>query len=82
LSDFEIEDFTLEDCVVNQILLEKAQEFIQSKSEDVERIFYLYYDSNLTVPEIAKMLNMSDSNVKHRIYRTLKELKDLFEEGG
>ncbi len=77
LYDLEADAFLTEDFTVNQILLETAQQFIQQKPEEVKKVFYLFYDVDLTIPEIARMLNLSESGVKNRIYRTLKELRKL-----
>jgi len=77
LSDLEAEAFLTEDFSVNHALLESARQFIDSKSEDVQKIFYLMYDVDLSIPEIAKALSMSESNVKNKLYRTLKELRNL-----
>ena len=81
LSDSEISNFTLEDYIINRALFDEARKFILTKSDSVKKVFYLYYDVDLTIPEIAKALNMSESNVKQKLYRTLKELKNLFKEG-
>ena len=80
LSNFEVNAFTMEDYVVNQILLEKARQFVQSKSDDIKKVFYLFYDAGLSIPEIAKSLSMSESNVKNKLYRTIKELQNLLKE--
>ena len=77
ISDFEMNNFTMEDSAVNQVILESARRFIQSKPEDVKKVFYLFYDVGLKIPEIAEMLSMSESNVKHKLYRTINELKNL-----
>lgn len=77
LSDLEADAFLTEDFTVNQILLESARQFIQQKPEDVKKIFYLFYDVGLTIPEIARMLALSESGVKNKLYRTLKELRNL-----
>ena len=61
-------------------MLDEARQCIQSKPEDVKKIFYLYYDMGLTVPEIAEKLSVSQSNVKNKLYRTLKELRNLLSE--
>jgi RNA polymerase sigma-70 factor (ECF subfamily) len=70
-----------EDFAVNQILLETAQRFILQKPEDVKKVFYLFYNVGLTIPEIAKELSISESGVKNKLYRTLKELRNLINEG-
>ena len=53
---------------------------LETKPEGVQKIFTLVYDIGLTIPETAKALNMSESNVKNRLYRTLKELRQLLTE--
>jgi RNA polymerase sigma-70 factor (ECF subfamily) len=75
LSDFEMNDSSMEEYAVNQVLLENARKFIQSKAEDTKKVFYLFYDVGLSIPEIAKTLSISESSVKNKLYRTLKELR-------
>jgi RNA polymerase sigma-70 factor (ECF subfamily) len=77
LSDLEADAFLTEDFVVNQALLEAAQQFLQKKPEAVKKVFYLFYDVGLTIPEIAERLAMRESNVKNKLYRTIKELQTL-----
>jgi RNA polymerase sigma-70 factor (ECF subfamily) len=79
ISDFETDSFLTEDFVVNQVLLEDIRRFIEQKPQDVKKVFYLFYDVGNTIPEIARLLSMSESNVKHKIYRTLKELRTLLQ---
>ena len=77
LSDFEVDTFSMEVFAVNQILLETARQYIQQKPEDVKKAFYLFYDVGLSIPEISRALAISESNVKNKLYRTLKELRNL-----
>jgi len=77
LSDSLADDFLTEDFAVNQIMLEKIREYIRQKPEDVKKVFYLYYDVGLTIPEISRELPMSESNVKNKLYRTVKELRKI-----
>ena len=77
LLDFDIEEFRVEDFAVDRTLLDSAKEFIRSKPEDIKRVFYLYYDLDMKIPEVAQMLGISESNVKNKLYRTLKELRAL-----
>jgi RNA polymerase sigma-70 factor (ECF subfamily) len=77
LTDTEADSFLTEEFVVHQIMLETAQQFIHNKPEDVEKIFYLFYEAGLSIPEISKELSINESSVKNKLYRTLKELKDL-----
>ena len=77
IADFEADGFLVEDFTVNQILLNDVRRFIEQKPQDVKKVFYLFYDVGHTIPEIAQLLSMSESNVKHKLYRTLKELRAL-----
>jgi len=81
LSELEAGSFLTEDFVINQMLLETAQRFILKKPEDVKKVFYMFYNIGLTIPEIAKELSISESSVKNKLYRTLKELRNLMNEG-
>ena len=79
LTDTEADGFLLEEFVVNQMTLDTVRQLIEKKPEDVKRIFYLYYDVELKISEIAKELSMSESSVKNKLYRTLKDLKNQLE---
>ena len=81
LTEMEMDTFLTEDFVVNQMLLETAKKFIQQKPEETKKVFYLFYDVGLTIPEVAKSLAISESSVKNKLYRTLKELRNLLMEG-
>ena len=80
IADFEDDSFLTEDFTVNRIMLEEVRRFIAQKPQDVKKVFYLFYDVGCTIPEIARLLSIGESNVKHKIYRTLKELRTLLQE--
>ena len=77
LSDLEADEFLTENFVVNKILIETAEEFIKQKPEEVKKVFYLYYGVGLTITEISQTLSIKESNVKNKLYRTLRELRNL-----
>lgn len=79
LSDLEADTFLTEDFITNQVMMDEIRRLIQCKPQDVKKVFYLFYDVGQTIPEIAKILSMSESNVKHKLYRTLKELRTLLQ---
>lgn len=79
LSDFAADSFVTEDFAINKIVLDEARKYIQSKPEDIKKVLYLFYDMNLTIRQIAAELNISESNVKHKLYRTLEELRKLLQ---
>jgi len=53
----------------------------QMKKTDIE-IFNLFYYSSKKVKEISKILNISEFNVKSRLYRIRKKIKKELEKGG
>lgn len=54
----------------------------RKKNQDIPKVFYLYYKLELNIKEISNLLKVSESYIKHLIYRTLKELQDNFGNGG
>ncbi|MDO5393294.1 MAG: RNA polymerase sigma factor [Mycoplasmatota bacterium] len=80
---------TLEDGMnINEIIIQADNwdtiwKYIKSKkNQDIPKVFYLYYKLELSIKEISKELQRSESYIKHLIYRTLKELQDNFGNGG
>jgi len=69
--------FVVEDFAVDQALLSTAKQFVESQPDAVQKVFYLHYEADLTIAEIAKALGMTESNVKNKLYRTLKSLREL-----
>ncbi len=80
---------SLEDGMnINEIIIQKDNwntiwKFIKSKkNQDIPKVFYLYYKLELSIKEISKELQRSESYIKHLIYRTLQELQNNFGNGG
>lgn len=55
-------------------------EFLKKKKNIIFKVFYLYYYEELSIKNISKTLNISQSNVKHYLYRTINELKEVMKE--
>lgn len=84
---FELEDYIPSDDDViskmeNTLCLEYVEDFLKTLSKQDEEVFvrYYYYGENLT--DIAKHLKISNPNVKVKIYRIRKKLKDFLTERG
>ena len=77
LSNFEADTFLTEDFAVNQVMLSEAKKYIHTRPEIVQKVFYLFYDVELTISEVATALEISESQVKNKLYRSLKELRKL-----
>lgn len=67
--------FDLEQDFITKENMKEVWEYIKSKDLEIAKIFYLYFSLGLKISEIANELNLKESNVKNKIYRTLKELK-------
>lgn len=69
------DDFDLEESVMTKYSIERIWNYIKNKELIIIKIFYLYYGLGLKISEIAQELGIGESNIKNKIYRTLKELK-------
>ena len=74
------------DVDIEKIMLEKADieviwNYLKKKNPDIQRIFYLYYNLDFTIKEISEELNLKESDVKNKLYRTLKELQKNLRKG-
>ena len=72
-------NFNLEKTYLNKYDAEKVWSYLKKKNIIIFKVFYLYYYIDLSLKEIATTLNISESNVKHYLYRTLKELNIYLE---
>ena len=68
-------DIDLEAYIITKLNAEKVWKYIKEKDIKVIKVFYLYYYLELKISEIAKRLNLSESNVKNILYRTIKDIK-------
>ena len=75
------DNFNLEEDFINKDNAEKVWNYIKTKDINTMKIFYLYYRLDEKIIDIAKELNLNESNVKNKIYRTLREIKNIFEKG-
>lgn len=69
------DDFDLEENIITKENVDKIWNYIKGKELIIIKIFYLYYGLGLKISEIAQELEIGESNIKNKIYRTLKELK-------
>ncbi len=70
-----VDDFDLE---LDFITKENAQiiwKYVKSRDLLTAKIFNLYFALDMKITDISKELNLDISNVKNRIYRTLRELR-------
>lgn len=78
LADLEEQSVSFEEEVDTALLAEEISRYLVKKPADVQKIFFLYYTMEMSVPQIAKCLSMRESTVKNKLYRTVNELRALY----
>jgi RNA polymerase sigma factor (sigma-70 family) len=78
VTDFEPNREDVEERLVDRVLIDDVWERLSHEPDDVQRIFYLFYVLDRPIPEIAADLRLGRSNVKNKLYRTLKALRTLY----
>lgn len=71
------DDIDLQEELIQKEDLKFIWNYLKKKKVIISKIFYLYYYTDMTIKNISKELNISESNVKHYLYRTLKELHSI-----
>lgn len=85
ISDYE--ENIIDTCNIEEIAEEKEQdEIIQNTLQQLKdkeyKIFIMFYYESKMIKEIAKILNLSTSNVKIILHRIRKTIKRNLEDGG
>ena len=62
------------ELVIYKDQIDLVWNYLNNKKVIVGKIFFLYYYKNYSIKEIANILNITESNVKHYLYRTLQEI--------
>lgn len=74
-------NINIEKNIIIKENIDEIWNFLKTKKVIVSKIFYLYYYQDMSIKEISYEFNISESNVKHYLYRTLKEL-NVYLSGG
>lgn len=85
LKDYEMDiasNIDIETDIVTKLNAEKVWSYIKQRKIIVIKIFYLYYYSDLKISQIASELDISESNVKNILYRTIKDIKEKMKKEG
>ena len=73
--NFVKDELDLEADFINKENVKNVWDFVKKKDLQTAKAFYLYFSMGLKISEISKEINISESNVKNKIYRTLKQIK-------
>lgn len=66
-----------EDFDIN-LLCDEIYTYLQKGDKLIWRIFILHFKCDMKIKDISSTLNISESTVKNKLYRTIKELKKIF----
>lgn len=72
----------VEDIFYEQERISFMENIVLGLDSESREIFILYYYEQRKVKEISKILNISESKVKTKLYRIRKKLKKELKEGG
>lgn len=74
-------DLDLELQFITKDNFKSVWEYLKRKDIRISKIFYAYYYLGMKISEIAIEMQLNESSVKNYIYRTTKELQNIFEKG-
>lgn len=72
----DIECLSVEEIAVDHEILQWTDHYLSAKGELYRKIFHLYYRFGMTLAEIAELLGRTEADVKNKLYRTLKEIRE------
>lgn len=64
--------------VDDTILCDEIWSYLEKGDVLILKIFTLYFISDLKIKDISKTLNISESTVKNKLYRTMKQINNIF----
>lgn len=60
----------------------KIWEYINSRDDNIAKVFYLHFILDMTFKQISEELELNESTIKNSLYRMLKNIKKLMLGGG
>jgi RNA polymerase sigma-70 factor (ECF subfamily) len=82
ITEEEINEIAIEDEVALDEYVIKVENYLSDLHKPYANIIMLKFYYELSIPEIAEILNITENNVSVRINRALKALKKFFNERG
>ena len=65
-------EIDIETNMLDKFDTELVWKYLKNKKVIVFKVFYLYFKLELSIKEISRCLNITESNVKHYLYRTIR----------
>lgn len=79
--NFEFEYGDVEESYINSYTVKEVWRQIRQYPADVQKIFVLHFNLDKPLKEVAELLSMTESNVKHKLYRTIEKLRKVYSGG-
>lgn len=77
-------DFADPSCIEESYISAEEADIIKKVltkySPEIKKIIYLFYAEELSLSEIAGVMNMNVSTVKSKLYRTMNEIRKKFDQ--
>ncbi|MBR6045316.1 MAG: RNA polymerase sigma factor [Ruminococcus sp.] len=74
-------DTDIEQLIADRTLLDDIFAEICALPSEVQRIFYLHYFLELSLPEISALMGIPEGKVSHRLYRAVRQLRRKYRGG-
>ncbi|MGN1117972.1 MAG: RNA polymerase sigma factor [Acutalibacteraceae bacterium] len=74
------DEIDIEDELIDKDTVKRLFEKLGEKPLDVQKIFHLRFGLDMKLSEIAELMELSQSNVRHKLYRTIKEMRQYLSE--
>lgn len=72
------EEVDIDDSICDKALIDEIEKHIKSKSTEIQKIFFMRFSLDLSITEIANLLDKKESHIKNKLYRTINELRELY----
>ena len=74
------DEIDIEDELIDRETVKRLFEKLSEKPLDVQKIFHLRFGLDMKLSEIADLMELSQSNVRHKLYRTINEMRQYLSE--
>ncbi len=75
------DEMDLEEEIVNSALVEEIQQLLSKRPQDIRKIFFMRFSLDMSIKEIAGLMELSESGVKNKLYRTINEIRKYYGKG-
>ena len=76
--DIENCEETIDDALCTKELVDEIESYLKTKPQDIQKVFFLRFSLDLQISEIARLMNTSESQIKNKLYRTIKEIRTFY----